>query len=56
MRGERIQIPLKAGHNLPISETPFQCQADGGPTLNAGLVAVISRGSGTVLLRNPIAL
>ena len=25
MRGERIQIPLKAGHHWPASETPFTC-------------------------------
>ena len=33
-----------------------QRNADDGPTLNAGLVAVIFRGSGPVLLRNPIFL
>ena len=25
MRGERIQIPLRAGHHRPASETPFKC-------------------------------
>ena len=50
-RGERIQIPLKAGHYRPTSETPFKWRlagvlmafcwrADDGPTLNAGLVAL----------------
>ena len=35
----------------------FRWQADGGPTLNAGLVALwFYRGSGPVLLRNPIFL
>ena len=43
MRGERIKITLKAGHNWPTSETPFHIeiafrrQADGGQTLNASL-------------------
>ena len=33
----------------------FRWRADGGPTLNAGLVALwFFRGSGPVLLRNPI--
>ena len=34
----------------------FCWRADDGPTLNAGLVAVIFRGSGPVLLENPIFL
>ena len=38
MRGERIKILQKAGHNRPASEMPFE--ADDGPTLNAGLVAL----------------
>ena len=37
IRGERIQIPLSAGHHWPASETPFKSPSDGGPTLNAGL-------------------
>ena len=32
----------------------FRWRADDGPTLNAGLVAAIFRGSGSVLLENPI--
>ena len=33
MRGERIQIPLKAGHHRPASETPaFRWHADHGLT------------------------
>ena len=43
MRGERIQIPLKAGHYLPTSETlikAFRWPADDGPILNTGLVAL----------------
>ena len=36
VRGERIQIALKAGHHQPASETPI----DSGPTLSAGLVAL----------------
>ena len=39
-------MPLKVGHHRPASETP----------LNAGLVAVIFRGSGSILLGNPIFL
>ena len=31
--GERIQIPLKAGHHLPASETPFKWRFAGGPML-----------------------
>ena len=33
-----MQIPLLAGHQRPVSETPFLWRADDGPTLNAGLV------------------
>ena len=52
MRGGRLKIPLLAGHHRPASETPFNV-----PTLNAGLEALwFLRGSGTVLLRNPIFL
>ena len=54
MRGKRIQIELTAGHYQLASETPFN---DDGPTLNAGLVALLFfRGSGPVTLRNPIFL
>ena len=46
MRGERIKIPLKAGHQWPASEW----RTDDGPTLNARLVALwFFRGSGPVL-------
>ena len=38
--GERIQIPLKAGHHRPTSEMAFRWRADDGPTLNAGLAAL----------------
>ena len=52
---ERIQIPLKAGHHRPASVTPLRTNDD--PTINAGLVALrLFRGSGPVLLRNPIFL
>ena len=35
----------------------FRCQADNGPTLNAGLVVLrFFMGSGPVLLRNPNCL
>ena len=45
MRGERVLIPLKAGHHRLFA---------GGPIIS-GLVALrFSRGSGPVLLRNPI--
>ena len=45
MRGGRTQIPLLAGHQRPVSETPFKWRfadwrADDGPTMNAGLVAL----------------
>ena len=40
---EWIKISLKLDHHRPVSETPFKMafrwRADGGPTLNAGLVA-----------------
>ena len=45
--------PLSARQQNAI-QMAFRCQADGGPTLNAGLVAAIFRGSGPVLLENPI--
>ena len=44
MSGRRIEMPLLAGHHRPASETPFEMaflwRADGGSTLNAGLVAL----------------
>ena len=43
MREERIQISLKAGHHWPPAEHNLNgvlLAGDGGPTLNAGLVAV----------------
>ena len=44
MRRRRIQIPLLAGHQQPASEMPFymafRWRTDGGPTLNAGFVAL----------------
>ena len=63
IRGGRIQTPLLAGR-WPASETPFKMAfcwwADDDPTLNAGkdhtTTFVILRGSGQVLLRNPIFL
>ena len=55
-RGEKIQIPLKAGHYRP-SKMTFLWRADDGPTLNAGLVTFwFFRGSWPVLLKNPIFL
>ena len=33
MRGEMIQIPLKAGHHQPASETPFKWRFAGGPMM-----------------------
>ena len=56
MREERIQMPLKADHHRPASET-FRWRNDDSPILNAGLVALyFFRRSGAVLLRNPVAL
>ena len=63
MRGGRIQTPLLAGR-WPASKMPFKMafrwRADDDPTLNAGLdhttTFVILRGSGQLLLRNPIFL
>ena len=45
MRGYRIQIPLKAGHHRPASETPFKWHFAGGLMMaqnssNAGLVGL----------------
>ena len=55
-----IQIPLLAGHQRPASETPFKWRFAGVPMM-AHIECwigsfVILRGSGTVLLRNPIFL
>ena len=33
LRGERIVIPLKAGHNWPASETPFKWRFAGWPIM-----------------------
>ena len=63
LEGERIQIPLKAGQYRPASETPFKWRLAGGSMmaqhsiLNARLKDLLFfRGSGPVLLRNPIFL
>ena len=45
MRGgvERFQVPLKAGHHRPASETPFRrgsTGGDNGPIINDGMVAL----------------
>ena len=48
---EGTQIPLKAGHNRPASETPFKWRFTGVP-MNAGLAAMcFFSGSVTVLLK-----
>ena len=50
MRGGRIHIPILAGHDRPASETPFKW-----PNIECWLGSFsILRGSGLVLLRNPI--
>ena len=36
-RGEKIQIPLKAGHHRPVIKMAFWWRADDDQTLNAGL-------------------
>ena len=62
MRGYRIQIPLKAGHHRPTSETPFKWHFAGGSMMaqnwsNAGFVGLSFSGSSrSVLLRNPAGL
>ena len=63
LEGERIQIPFKAGQYRPASETPFKGRFTCGPmmaihnTLNARLEDLLFfRGSGAVLLRNPLFL
>ena len=41
--GERFQVPLKAGHHRPASETPFRrgsTGGDNGPIINDGMVAL----------------
>ena len=56
MSGERIQIPLKAGHHRSASETPFfKWRLAGGPII-PNTECRLGRGSGPVLPRNPIAL
>ena len=56
--GERIQIPLKAGHYWPVSETPFKWLLAGGPMMVQRKLceSVIFQGNRPVLLRNPIFL
>ena len=57
MRGKRIKIALKGRHHRLVSKTQtvFHRRGDDGPTLIADLVALcVFRGSGPVLLRNPI--
>ena len=49
-----ISGPSSAHQQNAIMAFPWR--ADDGPTLNAGLVAAIFRGSGTVLLENSICL
>ena len=44
MRGGRIKIPLKAGHDWPASKMPFK------------YLLIFFTGSGSVLPRNPIFL
>ena len=62
MMEKRIQIPPKAGHHRPTSETPFSIiSLRAGPmvaqVLHASLVALrFFRGSDSVLLRIPVAL
>ena len=48
---ERIQIPLKAGHHRPASETPFECWLVSFVTFLG-----IQTRSEPVLLKNPISL
>ena len=56
--GERIQIPLKAGHHRPASETPSNGVSQTArywPNIGCWLGSfLIYRGSGPVLLSNPI--
>ena len=54
MRGGRIQIPLLAGHERPAGETPFKWRFAGGPIMAQLGSFVVLRGSGPVLLKNPI--
>ena len=61
MRGGMIQIPLLAGHKRPASETPFKWRFAGGPMVAqlwmlACKLCGFYRGSGLILLRNPIFL
>ena len=56
-----IQIPLLAGHQRPASETPFKWRFAGGPMVAqhrmlACKLCGFHRGSGLILLRNPIFL
>ena len=59
-RGARLQKTLKAGNNWTASETPLKWRFAGGPIMThiecwLGSF-VIFRGSGSVLLGNPINL
>ena len=57
MRGERIQIALKAGNYRPTSEMPKWRFAGGPmmPNIECWLSSLVNfRGSGPLLLRNPI--
>ena len=51
MRGERIQIPLKAGHHWPASKTPFK--ANNGPTLQSLINIPETNGMQTTYIRMP---
>ena len=52
--GERIQIPLKVGHNWPASETPFEWRFAGGSMMaQHWMLAWFFRDSGPVLLKKP---
>ena len=61
--GERIQIPLKAGHHQHIRETPFKWHLAGGPIMAQQCRAlacycfIIFQGIRTSIAKiNPIAL
>ena len=64
LRGKRVQIPLKACHFRPASETPFKngvsLACRWWPNIECWLGSFETfenfRGSGPVLLRNPISL
>ena len=53
----RIYIPLKVGHHRLASETPSKWRFAGGPIMaQHWMLAWFFRGSGPLLLRNPIFL